>query len=150
MMSHVMDVVKRFRKTSFSLARRRTARSSDVMNRGRHPEIGQKPISDPEKFGLAVRRQGTLRNFGLKVGVVSTGKFEARIRELVAGSPRLALIVESGGSCGSNLPSSAKCFSTRSAMIRFVGVPPARESGHLRQVLGKIFCVVLDLVAAGF
>ena len=38
--------------------------------------------------------RGTLRNFGLKVGVVSTGKFEARIRELVMGSPRLALIVE--------------------------------------------------------
>ena len=38
--------------------------------------------------------RGTLRNFGLKVGVVSTGKFEARIRELVTGFPRLALIVE--------------------------------------------------------
>src|SRR3984885_1272198 len=38
--------------------------------------------------------RGTLRNFGLKVGVVSTGKFEARIRELVTGSPRLALIIE--------------------------------------------------------
>ena len=38
--------------------------------------------------------RGTLCNFGLKVGVASTGKFEARIRELVAGSPRLALIVE--------------------------------------------------------
>jgi len=36
----------------------------------------------------------TLRNFGLKVGVVSTGKFEARIRGLVAGSPRLTLVVE--------------------------------------------------------
>jgi transposase len=34
--------------------------------------------------------RGTLRNFGLKVGVVSTGKFEARIRELVAGFPRHA------------------------------------------------------------
>ena len=31
--------------------------------------------------------RGTLRNFGFKVSVVSTGKFEARIRELVAGSP---------------------------------------------------------------
>jgi hypothetical protein len=30
--------------------------------------------------------RGTLRNLGLKVGVVSTGKFEARIRELVTGS----------------------------------------------------------------
>ena len=38
--------------------------------------------------------RGTLRNFRLKVGVVSTGKFEARIRELVAGYPRLALVVE--------------------------------------------------------
>jgi transposase len=38
--------------------------------------------------------RGTLRNFGLKVGVVTTGKFEARIRELVMGLPRLALIVE--------------------------------------------------------
>ena len=38
--------------------------------------------------------RGTLRNFGLKVGVVSVGKFEARIRELVTGSPRLALVVE--------------------------------------------------------
>ena len=38
--------------------------------------------------------RGTLRNFGLKIGVVSTGKFEARIRELVTGFPRLALIVE--------------------------------------------------------
>src|SRR5271166_5203007 len=38
--------------------------------------------------------RGTLRNFGLKVGMVSAGKFEARIRELVTGFPRLALIVE--------------------------------------------------------
>ena len=38
--------------------------------------------------------RGTLRNFGLKVGMVSTGKFEARIRELVAGFPMLALVVE--------------------------------------------------------
>src|SRR5208283_153055 len=38
--------------------------------------------------------RGTLRNFGLKVGTVSADKFEARIRELVTGFPRLALIVE--------------------------------------------------------
>src|SRR6202162_3063063 len=38
--------------------------------------------------------RGTLRNFGLKVGVVSAGKFEARVRELVAGFPRLAAIGE--------------------------------------------------------
>src|SRR6202790_5200931 len=38
--------------------------------------------------------RGTLRNFGLKVGVVSRSRYEVRIRELVTGSPRLALIVE--------------------------------------------------------
>src|SRR3569832_2332389 len=37
--------------------------------------------------------RGTLRNFGLKVGVVSPGHFEARIKELVAGQPPLEMIV---------------------------------------------------------
>ena len=37
--------------------------------------------------------RGTLRNFGLKVGVVSSGHFEARIKELVAGEPLLEMIV---------------------------------------------------------
>jgi len=37
---------------------------------------------------------GTLRNFGLKVGVVGTVKFEARIRELLQGFPDLAELVE--------------------------------------------------------
>jgi len=34
--------------------------------------------------------RGTLRNFGLKVGMVGTVKFEARIRDLVAEHPDLA------------------------------------------------------------
>jgi transposase len=38
--------------------------------------------------------RGTLRNFGLKVGVVSTKNYEERIRELVDGFPRLAAIVD--------------------------------------------------------
>jgi transposase len=38
--------------------------------------------------------RGTLRNFGLKVGVVSTIGYEPRIRHLVEGFPRLAAIVE--------------------------------------------------------
>ena len=36
----------------------------------------------------------TLRNFGLKVGVVGEAKFEARIRELIKDDPDLAEIVE--------------------------------------------------------
>jgi len=38
--------------------------------------------------------RGTLRNFGLKVGVVGKVKFEARIKELVENLPDLALLVE--------------------------------------------------------
>src|ERR1700687_2369001 len=38
---------------------------------------------------LECELRGTLRNFGLKVGVVSGSRYEARIRELVAGFPRL-------------------------------------------------------------
>jgi transposase len=38
--------------------------------------------------------RGTLRNFGLKVGVVGTVKFEARIKELVENLPDLAELVE--------------------------------------------------------
>jgi transposase len=38
--------------------------------------------------------RGTLRNFGLKVGMAGTVKFEARIKELVANLPDLAVLVE--------------------------------------------------------
>src|SRR5437667_3169465 len=38
--------------------------------------------------------RGTLRNFGLKVGVVGAVKFEARIQELVENLPDLAVLVE--------------------------------------------------------
>src|SRR5215213_9979329 len=38
--------------------------------------------------------RGTLRNFGLKVGVVSSIRYEARISDMVEGFPRLAAIIE--------------------------------------------------------
>src|SRR6516164_3773133 len=38
--------------------------------------------------------RGTLRNFGLKVGIVGQAKFEARIKELVEDLPDLAVLVE--------------------------------------------------------
>ena len=38
--------------------------------------------------------RGTLRNFGLKVGMVGAVKFEARIQELVENLPDLAVLVE--------------------------------------------------------
>ena len=69
--------------------------------------------------------RGTLRNFGLKVGVVSSFRYEMRVRELVAGFPRLAAIVEPllsvAGSCASSWPSCTRCCSIRSAAIRCAG-----------------------------
>jgi transposase len=38
--------------------------------------------------------RGTLRNFGLKVGIAGRTKFEARIKELVEDLPDLAVLVE--------------------------------------------------------
>jgi transposase len=38
--------------------------------------------------------RGTLRNFGLKVGMVGTARFEARIRELVENLPDLVALIE--------------------------------------------------------
>jgi transposase len=38
--------------------------------------------------------RGTLRNFGLKVGMVGAARFEARIRELVENLPELSVLVE--------------------------------------------------------
>jgi transposase len=38
--------------------------------------------------------RGTLRNFGLKVGMVGKARFEARIKELVENLPDLAILIE--------------------------------------------------------
>ena len=38
--------------------------------------------------------RGTLRNFGLKVGMVGTVRFEGRVQELVETIPDLAVLVE--------------------------------------------------------
>ena len=40
-------------------------------------------------IALAISLRGLLRNFGLKVGTVSRGRFEARIRELADGNAML-------------------------------------------------------------
>jgi transposase len=44
---------------------------------------------------IAIEKRGTLRNFGLKVGIAGWTKFEARIEELVEDVPDLAVLVES-------------------------------------------------------
>ena len=51
--------------------------------------------SEPEALSAVLKNlRGTLRNFGLKVGIVGKVKFEARIKELVENIPDLAVLVE--------------------------------------------------------
>jgi transposase len=45
-------------------------------------------------IALELSLRGLLRNFGLKVGTISRGRFEQRIRELAAGNPMLEVATE--------------------------------------------------------
>src|SRR5262245_7533311 len=45
-------------------------------------------------YSVLADLRATLRNFGLKVGMVGTIKFEVRIKELVENVPDLAVLVE--------------------------------------------------------
>lgn len=47
-----------------------------------------------QRVDLDNQLRGVLRNFGLKVGKVNKGKFEERVRELLAEAPGLALTIE--------------------------------------------------------
>ena len=49
--------------------------------------------SNSISFSSATAIRGLLRPFGLKVGPISTGQFDARIRELVAGMAKLEAII---------------------------------------------------------
>ena len=80
---------------------------AQMMRVGLYKPVHVKTLASQQKRMLLTSRQllcdklqdmenelrGTLRNFGLKVGVVSPGHFEARIKELVAGQPPLEMIV---------------------------------------------------------
>jgi transposase len=69
--------------------------------------------------------RGTLRNFGLEVGIVGKVKFEARIRELVENLPDLAVLVEpmlmSGGCYGNRSSSCIAVCWPLSGMTRCAG-----------------------------
>ncbi len=47
-----------------------------------------------QRVGLENEIRGTLKAFGIKVGVVSKGGFEVRVRELLADRPRLLAMIE--------------------------------------------------------
>ena len=70
--------------------------------------------------------RGTLRNFGLKVGIAGKTKFEARIKELVENLPDLAELVEghcslSGGHYASRSSSCIAVYWPSSGMMRCAG-----------------------------
>jgi transposase len=53
----------------------------------------RKLLQDEKMLDIERELRGTLRNFGLKVGIVSRAKFEVRVEELVTPHRRLAVLV---------------------------------------------------------
>lgn len=51
--------------------------------------LGARKAIQQGMLALEMSLRGLLRNFGLKVGAISRGRFEARIRQLVVGNPML-------------------------------------------------------------
>jgi transposase len=56
--------------------------------------LTHRKLLQPKAIAIDNDLRGTLRNFGLKVGMMGTVKFEARIRELVENLTDLAALVE--------------------------------------------------------
>jgi transposase len=56
--------------------------------------LGARKSIQQGMIALEMSLRGILRNFGLKVGAISRGRFEQRIRELVTGNPMLECAAE--------------------------------------------------------
>ena len=56
--------------------------------------LGARKAVQQGMIALEMSLRGLLRNFGLKVGAISRGRFEARIRELATGNPMLVAATE--------------------------------------------------------
>ena len=79
------------------------ARALGALSSGACEDVAQSEAADAadhrkllQTKAIAIENdlRGTLRNFGLKVGVVGAVKFEARIKELVENLPDLAALIE--------------------------------------------------------
>jgi hypothetical protein len=62
--------------------------------RSSHSAATHRKLLQSKAIAIENDLRGTLRNFGLKVGMVGTVKFEGRIKELVENLPDLAILVE--------------------------------------------------------
>jgi transposase len=56
--------------------------------------LGARKVVQQGFIALEMSLRGLLRNFGLKVGAICRGRFELRIRQLVAGNPMLLAATE--------------------------------------------------------
>ena len=56
--------------------------------------LGARKAVQQGMIALEMSLRGLLRNFGLKVGAISRGRFEARLRELATGNPMLVAATE--------------------------------------------------------
>src|SRR5262249_44180755 len=56
--------------------------------------LAHRKLLEAKAIAIENDLSGTLRNFGLKVGMIGAVKFEERIRELVENLPDLAVLVE--------------------------------------------------------
>ncbi|MEV8468647.1 IS110 family transposase, partial [Fluviibacterium sp. DFM31] len=56
--------------------------------------LGARKAVQQSMIALEMSLRGLLRNFGLRVGAISRGKFERRIRELADGNPMLEIATE--------------------------------------------------------
>ena len=65
-----------------------------LLTQSEAPKLTHRKLLQSKAISIDNDLRGTLRNFGLKVGMVGALKFEARIRELVADLPDMALLVE--------------------------------------------------------
>jgi transposase len=70
--------------------------SSSPSNRPtvRHPTKTHRKLLQSKAIALENDPRSTLRDFGLKVGMVGNVEFEGRIKELVANLPDLARLAE--------------------------------------------------------
>ena len=64
-----------------------------LLHRGHRPYMTHRKLLQSKAIAIESDLRGTLRNFGLKVGMVGTVKFEARIKELIANLPDLAELI---------------------------------------------------------
>ena len=72
----------------------RTVHVKTLASQKRRMLLTSRKLLQAKAIDIESDLRGTLRNFGLKVGMISTVKFETRIRELVADYPDLAAIAE--------------------------------------------------------